>query len=116
MTGANRRLPIHWSRKKMAPTRRNWTSIKRAKADSEKRRVAYCEAQKAFELAERVRQARERAGLTQAELASRIGSTQPAIACLEAGGSTPSFDTLRRIAAALGLELVVALRARQAAA
>jgi len=42
--------------------------------------------------------------------------TQPAIARLEAGGSTPSFDTLRRIAAALGLELVVELRARRVAA
>ena len=116
MTGANRRLPIHWSRKKMAPTRRSWTSIKRAKAASEERRAGYRQAKEAFELAERVRQARERLGITQAELASRIGSTQPAIARLEAGGSTPSFDTLRRIAVALGLELVVELRARRVAA
>lgn len=61
------------------------------------------------------RRARD-AGITQAELAARIGSTQPAIARLEAGGNTPSFDTLRRIAAALGLELVVELRARRVAA
>jgi transcriptional regulator with XRE-family HTH domain len=53
---------------------------------------------------------RERVGITQVKLASRIGSTQPAIARLEGGGSSPSFDTLRRIAAALGLELVVELR------
>lgn len=96
--------------------RRSWASIKRAKADSEKRRVAYCEAKEAFELAERVRQARERVGLTQAELASRIGSPQPAVARLEAAGSIPSFAMLRRIAAALGLELVVELRARRVAA
>lgn len=74
---------------KTVPKRRSWASIKRAKADSEKRRVAYCEAKEAFELAERVRQARELVGLTQAELASRIGSTQPAVARLEAGGSPP---------------------------
>ena len=48
--------------------------------------------------------------MTQAELATRIGSTQPAIARLEAGGVTPSLDTLHRIAGALGLELVVDLR------
>jgi predicted transcriptional regulator len=50
-----------------------------------------------------VRQVRKHLGITQAELATRIGSTQPAIARLEAGGNTPSFGTLRRIAAALGL-------------
>ena len=74
------------------------------------------EAKRTFELAERVREAREHRGITQSELAKRIGSTQPAIARLEAGGITPSFDTLRRIAVALDLELVVELRARRAAA
>ncbi len=96
--------------------RRNWARMKRARADSEERRVGYRRAKEAFELAERVREAREHLGITQAELAKRIGSTQPAMARLEAGGSTPSFATLRRIAAALGLELVVELRPRRAAA
>ena len=100
----------------MAPKRRSWASIKRAKAASEGRLAGYRQAKEAFELAEHVRQARERMGITQAELARRIGSTQPAIARLEAGGSAPSFDTLRCIAAALGLELVVELRPRHAAA
>ena len=104
------------SQKKTVTKRSSWASIKRAKADSDERRAGYRQAKNAFELAERVRQARERMDITQAELAKRIGSTQPAIARLEAGGSTPSFDTLRRIAAALGLELVVELRARRVAA
>jgi HTH-type transcriptional regulator/antitoxin HipB len=99
----------------MAPKRRSWTSIKRARADSEARCHGYRQAKDAFELAERVREARERMQMTQAELAKRIGSAQPAIARLEAGGSTPSFNTLRRIAAALGLNLVVELRAHRAA-
>lgn len=104
------------SHKKTVTKRRSWASIKRAKALSEERRAGYRQAKDAFELAERVRQARKRMNITQAELAKRIGSTQPAIARLEAGGSTPSFDTLRRIAVALGLELVVELRARRVAA
>jgi HTH-type transcriptional regulator/antitoxin HipB len=104
------------SHKKMTAKRRSWASIKRAKAASEERRAGYKEAKEAFELAERVRHARERVGLTQAELAARIGSTQPAVARLEAGGSTPSFSTLRRVAAALGFELVVELRPRRVAA
>ena len=92
---------------------RSWAAIKRAKPDTKERRDAYRDARDAFALAERLRAARERSGMTQAELASRIGSTQPAIARLEAGGVTPSLETLRRIAAALGLELVVELRTRR---
>lgn len=94
---------------------RSWAAVKRSRSTSEERRAGYQEAREAFELAERLRQARERLGVTQAELAARIGSTQPAIARLEAGGVSPSLVTLRRIAAALGLEVVVELRARRAA-
>ena len=90
--------------------RPSWNTIKRTRKKTAARRDGYRRAKAAFELAERVRRARERLGMTQAELASRIGSTQPAVARLEAGGVTPSLATLRRIAAALGLELVVDLR------
>src|SRR5207302_10198624 len=90
--------------------RRSWSAIKHARRDTAARREGYRRAKQDFELAERVRQARERVGMTQAELASRIGSTQPAVARLEAGGITPSLHTLRRIAAALDLELIVDLR------
>jgi transcriptional regulator with XRE-family HTH domain len=53
---------------------------------------------------------RRRAGLTQAELAARIGTTQSAVARLERGGSTPSLERLTRIARCCGLELVPVLR------
>ena len=86
--------------------RRSWEAIKQERRASVPRRAGYRVAKEAFEIAERVRQERERRGVTQAELAARIGSSQPALARLEAGGVTPSFDTLRRIAEALGLELV----------
>jgi len=104
------------SQTKTTTKRRSWESIKRTKAKSDERRRAYREARDAFELAERVREAREGLGMTQLELAKRISSTQPAIARLEAGGVTPSLETLRRIASALDLELVVELRSRRVAA
>ena len=85
--------------------------MKRERGASIARRTGYRRAREAFAIAERVREARERGGMTQAELAARIGSTQPALARLEAGGVTPSLDMLHRIAEALGLELVVDLRA-----
>ncbi len=90
--------------------RTSWNAIKRSRRSTSARREAYRSAKEAFELAERIRGAREKLGMTQAELAARIGSTQPAIARLEAAGVSPSLDTLRRIAEALGLELVVDLR------
>ena len=101
---------------KKTTSRRSWAAIKRERADSKERREAYREAKEAFALAERVRDAREFRGITQAELSARIGSEHPAIARLAGGGGiTPSFDSVRRIAAVLGLELVTELRARRAA-
>jgi transcriptional regulator with XRE-family HTH domain len=52
------------------------------------------------------REGRRRAGLTQAELASRIGTTQSAVARLENDRAACSFERLARIARACGLELV----------
>ena len=39
-----------------------------------------------------------------------MGSTQPAIARLEAGRVAPSLNTLDRAAAALGVELVISFQ------
>lgn len=52
-----------------------------------------------------VREARRRAGLTQAELARRAGTSQPAIARYERARSVPDLPTLHRIAEACGFEL-----------
>ncbi len=51
--------------------------------------------------------ARKAAGLSQAALAARIGSTQSAVARMEAGRASPRLDTLRRIARATGHRLWV---------
>jgi transcriptional regulator with XRE-family HTH domain len=62
--------------------------------------------------------ARTRAGLTQAQVAHRMGTTQPAVARLESGKRKPSYATLERYAKALGcslrLELVPLERAARA--
>jgi transcriptional regulator with XRE-family HTH domain len=56
-----------------------------------------------------VREARRRAGLTQRELAQRAGTTQSAIARLESGRGSPSFDTVVRLLRLCGFALHVAL-------
>lgn len=48
---------------------------------------------------------RTRAGLSQAALAERARTSQPAIARYETGAAVPSWSTLSRILAALGYEL-----------
>lgn len=52
--------------------------------------------------ADAIRRVRALAGLSQRALARRAGTSQPAIARYERGRSTPSWETLERIAAACG--------------
>jgi transcriptional regulator with XRE-family HTH domain len=56
---------------------------------------------------------RKAAGLTQRQLAERMGTTASVIARLEGGGTSPTVATLSRLADAVGvrLELTVAGRA-----
>ena len=63
----------------------------------------------ARELSER----RTALGLSQRELAHRVGTTQSAIARLESGGRPPRIDTLLRIADALDCDLQVELTPRE---
>jgi DNA-binding XRE family transcriptional regulator len=65
-----------------------------------------------LEAAVRVRQlvrmltdARERVGLTQVEVARRMGTTQPAVARFEAGDTDPRLSTVERYAQVVGLRL-----------
>jgi ribosome-binding protein aMBF1 (putative translation factor) len=64
------------------------------------------------QIADRVAARRAERGLSQRELAELTGTTQSAIARLEAGGRPPRIDTLLRIATALECDLVVELRPR----
>lgn len=54
-----------------------------------------------------LRAARTHAGLSQAELARRAHTSQPAIARYEGGVATPSLPTLERLLAATGASLVL---------
>ena len=62
------------------------------------------------QIADRVAERRKELGLSQAELAELVATTQSAIARLESGGRPPRIDTLLRIAEALDCDLQVELR------
>jgi transcriptional regulator with XRE-family HTH domain len=59
-----------------------------------------------------IREARSRAGLTQAALAERASTTQAAIARLERPGANPRFETLQKVIAASGRRLELAASER----
>ncbi|KHL68640.1 XRE family transcriptional regulator [Pseudomonas flexibilis] len=66
-----------------------------------------------FALLDEMLAARRAAGLTQAQVAERMGTKAPAVARLEnalaSGKHSPSLDTLRKYAAALGKRVEVHL-------
>jgi transcriptional regulator with XRE-family HTH domain len=82
----------------------------RALARPEVRRE-YEKLKEEFELLDEILKARAEAGLTQAELAERIGTTQSAVARMETaiGKHSPSIATLKRYASALGYRLQLRL-------
>ena len=88
-------------------TRRSWEEIKAQRPHTPARRRGYEKAGRTIRLAIEIRTLREKRGLSQRELAERLGTTQSAIARLEAGNVSPSLPTLDKVAAALGVELVI---------
>lgn len=72
---------------------------------------AYDDLSDEFAFIDEVLRARAEAGLTQAEVAARVGTTQSAIARLESAQArhSPSVATLQRYAEALGCRLEIRL-------
>ena len=54
-------------------------------------------------------EARKRGGLTQAELADRLGSHQSVVARWETGRTRPDFATVQRVVRAAGFELGISI-------
>ena len=72
---------------------------------------AYDELAEEFAFLDEVLKARTELGLTQAEVAARVGTTQSAIARLESAESnhSPSIATLQKYAKALGYKVEIRL-------
>lgn len=82
---------------------------------SPKFRKAWHDLDPEFELLESFIKAREKRGITQAELAKRVGTKQPALSRLESGRFTKAtMETLKKIADALDMRLVIKLEKKRA--
>lgn len=88
-----------------------WDDLKRTRPPVPDLRRA--EIQQALALGQLIYDLRAEAGLSQRELAARMGTTQSVISRLEEGGGARNrIDTLARVATALGRHLVVSFPER----
>ena len=81
----------------------SWKDVRGRRADELDR--AYEDEARTSELQELVYRLRTEAGLTQAELAERMGTTQSAVARMEDGGTRPTLATLKELAVAVSARL-----------
>src|SRR5687767_3151932 len=81
--------------------------IEQRKTESPPFAALYEEEFNKLALARQVRELREKQKLSQAELAERAGTKQPAIARLESGRVVPRLDLLQKIAHALGMQFEI---------
>ena len=59
-----------------------------------------------------IKELRVKSGISQRELGERVGTTQSAIARLEAGGVVPTLGTLQKLAEALDRDLQLYVKAK----
>ena len=91
----------------MTASHSSYEELASARRASPGYREGHAEAQRAYLIGRAVRERRLALGLSQVELASRAGMTQPALSRLEAGGVIPTIPLLERISAALDADLIV---------
>jgi ribosome-binding protein aMBF1 (putative translation factor) len=98
-----------WEKTKEA-RRARMSPAERAESEARSARLAA-----ALRVGIAVRYARESAGVSQTELAARMGVAQSAVSRIEAGRSNITVEMLTRIATALGASLSVKLGGAEAA-
>jgi predicted transcriptional regulator len=89
-------------------------NLKRELLDDAKTRAAYDDMAAEFAIARELIAARARAGLSQSEVAERMGTTQSVVARLESGKRPPSMRTVERFAQAVGGHLVMRIEQQAA--
>ena len=76
--------------------RASWNEVKGQRPLSDEGRSAHEDEARITAFRSLVYRLRTEAGLTQAELAQRMGTTQSAIARMEGGGTRPTLETLEK--------------------
>ncbi len=87
-----------------------FSKVKREMMLDPKFRRTYENIQPKYVVIRAVLDERIKRGLTQAQLAERVGTTQSAIARFESGAGNPTLGFLTKVSEALGKHLVVKVR------
>ncbi|OGE81305.1 MAG: transcriptional regulator [Candidatus Doudnabacteria bacterium RIFCSPHIGHO2_01_FULL_43_23] len=88
---------------------RNYKAFKTELLKNKEFKKAYDELGPEFELVRMIIKKRLKQGLTQKQLARKIGTKQPVISRLERGTYNPSIKFLNRVASALDAKLKVSI-------
>ena len=89
---------------------KSWNEVKNEMLGEPETASAYNDLEEEYVLIASIMRARLERGLSQAELAARMGTTQGNISRLESGRYNPSVKFLQRVARALEKELEVTLK------
>ena len=85
----------------------SWKEYRDKKLQDPSFKEAYDELETEYLIMREMLKSREELGISQAQLSTMTGITQPDISKLENGKSNPSISTLKKIADALGKKLLI---------
>lgn len=89
---------------------KNWKTFKKELLKDKEVSLEYEKLKPKYSLISQIIEARLEKGITQNELAKKVGTKQSAIARLESGNANPSLSFLEKIALALGYTLKIQLK------
>lgn len=89
---------------------KSWKILKRELLKDKEVAKEYERLKPRYQLISQLIEARIRHGLTQEQLAKKIGTKQSAIARVESGNANPSISFLEKIAAAMGSKLIIQVK------
>lgn len=87
-----------------------WKELRKELLKNQEVRTEYERLKPRYQLISQLIEARAKMGMTQKELAERIGTKQSAIARIESGSANPSFDFLQKITRALDSKLIILIK------
>jgi len=89
---------------------KNWKTFKKELLKNPQVAREYKKLEPRYQLISQLIEARIKKGLTQEELAKRIGTKQSAIARVESGSVNPTISFLEKFVAAIGSKLIIQVR------
>jgi ribosome-binding protein aMBF1 (putative translation factor) len=88
----------------------NWKNLKKELLKDKKVLKEYQQLKPYYQLISQLIEARIKKGLTQEQLAKKIGTKQSAIARIESGNANPSIAFLEKITTAIGAKLKIQVK------